>query len=106
MEVVGTASSHCEHDEHDPPGSGLICWTFDLGGEDMGDRSAAARRCPGNVLVLAGTGQRGHASRRHASRAARGVITRPSRRKHICARWRRVSRAEIWLNRMLVGEIG
>jgi DNA-binding NarL/FixJ family response regulator len=106
MEVVGTASSHCELMNHDAAcRADVILLDLDLGGEDMGDSLDNLRgRCPGHVLVL--TGADSVATHRAVMlKGARGVIHKSEPAESILRAVEKVSQGEIWLNRMLVGQL-
>jgi DNA-binding NarL/FixJ family response regulator len=106
MEVVGTACSHGELMNHDATGSAdVILLDLDLGGEDMGASLGSLReRCPGHVLVLTGTDSVA-THRAVMLNGARGVIHKSEPAETILRAVEKVSQGEIWLNRMLVGQL-
>ena len=106
MEVVGTATSHAELMNHDAMGSAdVILLDLDLGGEDMGESLASLREhCPGHVLVL--TGADNVATHRAVMlKGARGVIHKSEPAETILRALEKVSQGEIWLNRLLLGQV-
>ncbi len=106
MEVVGTATSHAELMNNDATGSAdVILLDLDLGGEDMGESLASLReRCPGHVLVL--TGADNVATHRAVMlKGARGVIHKSEPAETILRALEKVSQGEIWLNRLLLGQV-
>jgi DNA-binding NarL/FixJ family response regulator len=106
MEVIGTASSHGELMNHDATCSAdVILLDLDLGGEDMGASLGSLReRCPGHVLVLTGTDSVA-THRAVMLKGARGVIHKSEPAETILRAVEKVSQGEIWLNRMLVGQL-
>jgi len=106
MEVIGTASSHGELMNHDATSSAdVILLDLDLGGEDMGASLGSLReRCPGHVLVLTGTDSVA-THRAVMLKGARGVIHKSEPAESILRAVEKVSQGEIWLNRMLVGQL-
>jgi len=106
MEVIGTASSHCELMNHDATGNAdVILLDLDLGGEDMGASLGSLReRWPGHVLVLTGTDSVA-AHRAVMLKGARGVVHKSEPAETILRAVEKVSQGEIWLNRILVGQL-
>jgi two-component system nitrate/nitrite response regulator NarL len=106
MEVIGTASSHGELMNHDATSNAdVILLDLDLGGEDMGASLGILReRCPGHVLVL--TGADSVATHRAVMlKGARGVIHKSEPAETILRAVEKVSQGEIWLNRLMMGQV-
>ena len=106
MEVVGTASSRAELLNHDAAAEAdVILLDLDLAGEDSADALADLRlRCPGRVLVLTGADDIG----RHRSavmKGARGVVHKSESADVILRAIEKVNDGEVWLNRMLLGDV-
>jgi two-component system, NarL family, nitrate/nitrite response regulator NarL len=106
MEVIGTASSHSELMNHDATcNADVILLDLDLGGEDMGaSLGRLHERCPGHVLVLTGT-DCVDTHRAVMLKGARGVIHKSEPAESILRAVEKVSQGEIWLNRMLMGQV-
>jgi two-component system nitrate/nitrite response regulator NarL len=106
MEVVGTACTHAELMNHDATASAdVILLDLDLGGEDMGAALVSLReRWPGHVLVLTGT-DCVSTHREVMLKGARGVIHKSEPAEAILRAVEKVSQGEVWLNRLLLGEV-
>jgi two-component system, NarL family, nitrate/nitrite response regulator NarL len=106
MEVVGTACTPSELMNHDAIGdTDVILLDLDLGGEDMGAALGRLReRCPGHVLVI--TGADSVSTHRDVMlKGARGVIHKSEPAESILRALEKVSQGEIWLNRLLLGQV-
>jgi DNA-binding NarL/FixJ family response regulator len=106
MEVVGTACTPSELMNHDAIGdTDVILLDLDLGGEDMGAALGRLReRCPGHVLVLTGADSV-NTHREVMLKGARGVIHKSEPAECILRALEKVSQGEIWLNRLLLGQV-
>ena len=106
MEVVGTACTPSELMNHDAIGdTDVVLLDLDLGGEDMGAALGRLReRCPGHVLVLTGTDSV-NTHRDVMLKGARGVIHKSEPAESILRALEKVSQGEIWLNRLLLGQV-
>jgi len=106
MQVVGTACTHSElMNDAAACDADVLLLDLDLGGEDMGAALASLReRCPGHVLVLTGTDNVG-THREVMLKGARGVIHKSEPAESILRAVEKVSQGEIWLNRMLLGQV-
>lgn len=106
LEVVGTASSRTELLNHDAAADAdVILLDLDLAGEDSVDALADLRnRCPGRILVL--TGEDDLARHRMAvMKGARGVVHKSEPADVILRAIEKVAGGEVWLNRMLLGDV-
>lgn len=106
MKVVGTASTPSELMDDDAAShADVILLDLDLGGEDMGAALGNLRvRCPGHVLVLTGT-DNVSTHREVMLKGARGVIHKSEPAESILRALEKVSQGEIWLNRLLLGQV-
>lgn len=106
MRVVGTASTRSELLAHPAlDEADVLLLDLDLGGEDSAEALAEVRqRTSAHVLVLTGADE--VALHRNAIvRGARGVLHKAEPAEMILRAIEKVSAGEIWVNRMLLGEV-
>lgn len=106
MEVVGTASSCTELLNHDAAAmADVILLDLDLGGEDAAASIACLRqRCPGRVLILTAS-DNADQHRAAMMKGACGVVHKSAPADTILRAIEKVNGGEIWLDRVLLGEV-
>lgn len=106
MEVVGTASSRTELLNHDAAATAdVILLDLDLGGEDtLASLASLNQRCPGRVLILTAS-DNADEHRAAMLKGARGVVHKSAPAETILRAIEKVNNGEIWLDRVLLGEV-
>ncbi|MBV8036192.1 response regulator transcription factor [Roseateles sp.] len=106
MQVVGCASTLAELLAHaELPGADVLLLDLDLGGEDAGAALSTLRQ-RGNAHVLVLTGADNIEQYRDAVlKGARGVVHKSAPAATILRAIERVSEGEVWLHRVLLGEV-